>query len=92
MGDEAALTGMAQALLRHGVTSFLPTAVSAPMPDLTRFAERVRGWMPQAPDDGAEPLGFNLEGPFLAQAKARRPRRGGRCECPRMSRPTRWSR
>jgi N-acetylglucosamine-6-phosphate deacetylase len=69
MGDEAALSGMAQALLRHGVTSFLPTAVSAPLPDLTRFAERVRGWMAQAPKDGAEPLGFNLEGPFLAQAK-----------------------
>ena len=23
-------------------------------------------WMPDAPDDGAQPLGFNLEGPFLA--------------------------
>ena len=69
MGDEAALTGMAQALLRHGVTSFLPTAVSAPLPDLARFAERVRGWLPSAPVDGAEPLGFNLEGPFLAQVK-----------------------
>ena len=69
MGDEAALTGMSQALLRHGVTSFLPTAVSAPIPDLTRFAERVRSWMPTAPGDGAEPLGFNLEGPFLAQSK-----------------------
>ena len=30
------------------------------------FAERVRAWRPGAPDDGAEPLGFNLEGPFLA--------------------------
>jgi N-acetylglucosamine-6-phosphate deacetylase len=69
MGDEAALGGMAQALLRHGVTSFLPTAVSAPLPDLARFADRVRGWMPNAPHDGADPLGFNIEGPFLSQAK-----------------------
>ena len=30
MGDADALTGMARALLRHGVTSFLPTAPSAP--------------------------------------------------------------
>ncbi|MEX1172391.1 MAG: N-acetylglucosamine-6-phosphate deacetylase [Chloroflexota bacterium] len=66
MGDSAALDGMARALLRRGVTSFLPTAVSAPLADLVRFAERVRTWMPDAPTDGAEPLGSNLEGPFLA--------------------------
>jgi len=69
MGDDAALAGMARALLKRGVTSFLPTAVSATIPDLTRFAERVRAWMTHAPADGAEPLGFNIEGPFLAQLK-----------------------
>lgn len=66
MGDRAALDGMARALLRRGVTSFLPTAVSAPLPALVAFADRVRSWMPDAPGDGAEPLGFDLEGPFLA--------------------------
>jgi N-acetylglucosamine-6-phosphate deacetylase len=66
MGDAAALDGMARRLLRRGVTSFLPTAVTAPLPDLMAFAERVRAWQPAAPDDGAAPLGFNLEGPFLA--------------------------
>ena len=69
MGDAAALDGMARALLRRGVTSFLPTAVTAPLGDLAAFADRVRGWIPSAPTDGAEPLGFNLEGPFLAPAK-----------------------
>ncbi len=69
MGDRAALDGMARHLLRHGVTSFLPTAVSAPIEDLAAFAGRVRGWLPGAPADGAEPLGFNLEGPFLAAAR-----------------------
>ena len=69
MGDAAALDGMARALLRRGVTSFLPTAVTAPLDELGAFAERVRAWMPSAPADGAEPLGFNLEGPFLASAK-----------------------
>ena len=69
MGDTAALDGMARALLRRGVTSFLPTAVTAPLDDLAAFAERVRSWMAAAPDDGAEPLGFNLEGPFLAPAR-----------------------
>ncbi|MEA2676420.1 MAG: N-acetylglucosamine-6-phosphate deacetylase [Chloroflexota bacterium] len=69
MGDRAALDGMARALLRRGVTSFLPTAVTAPLPQLGEFAARVRDWLPYAPDDGAEPLGFNLEGPFLAEAR-----------------------
>jgi N-acetylglucosamine-6-phosphate deacetylase len=69
MGDEASLDGMARALARHGVTAFLPTAVTAPLDDLERFADRVRGWRPNAPSDGAEPLGFNLEGPFLSAAR-----------------------
>src|SRR5918997_1777941 len=47
MGDSAALDGMARALLRRGVTSFLPTAVSAPLDDLARFADRVRTWVPR---------------------------------------------
>jgi N-acetylglucosamine-6-phosphate deacetylase len=69
MGDLAALDGMARALLKRGVTSFLPTAVTASLDELTAFAERVRGWIPSAPENGAEPLGFNLEGPFLAEAR-----------------------
>jgi N-acetylglucosamine-6-phosphate deacetylase len=69
MGPEGALDGMARALLRHGVTSFLPTAVTAALPALTAFAERVRRWLPAAPADGAAPLGFNLEGPFINPAR-----------------------
>ena len=71
MGGAAGLDGMARHLLRHGVTAFLPTAVTAPMADLVTFVDQVRAWLPDAPPDGAEPLGFNLEGPFLAE-----PRRG----------------
>ncbi|HYO42522.1 MAG TPA: N-acetylglucosamine-6-phosphate deacetylase [Candidatus Limnocylindrales bacterium] len=68
-GDADALSGMARALLRQGVTSFLPTAPTLAESELPRFANRIRYWMPGAPDDGAEPLGFNLEGPFLAPAR-----------------------
>jgi N-acetylglucosamine-6-phosphate deacetylase len=67
--DSTALTGMARALLRRGVTSFLPTAPTLSQAELPRFADRVRGWIPTAPADGAQPLGFNLEGPFLAPAR-----------------------
>lgn len=69
MGGAQALDGMARALLRRGVTSFLPTAVTASLDDLQRFADEVRAWLPTAPQDGARPLGFNLEGPFLAPQK-----------------------
>ena len=71
MGSRQDLDGMARALLRHGVTSFLPTAVTASLDTLRTFADRVRAWTPSAPRDGAEPLGFDLEGPFLS------PRRKG---------------
>ena len=66
MRSESSLDGMARALLHRGVTSFLPTAVTAPLEELRAFADRVRAWMPGAPEDGAAPLGFNLEGPFVS--------------------------
>ncbi|MGA2513693.1 MAG: N-acetylglucosamine-6-phosphate deacetylase [Candidatus Limnocylindrales bacterium] len=66
MDSESSLDGMARALLRRGVTSFLPTAVTAPLDVLRAFADRVRAWVPTAPEDGATPLGFNLEGPFIS--------------------------
>ncbi len=69
MGGRAALDGMSRTLLRRGVTSFLPTGVTSPIPDLVTFAETVREWMPSAPADGAQPLGFDIEGPFISQAK-----------------------
>jgi N-acetylglucosamine-6-phosphate deacetylase len=69
MGGRQALDGMSRTLLRRGVTSFLPTGVTSALPDLVRFAETVRAWMPEAPDDGAQPLGFDIEGPFISQAK-----------------------
>ncbi len=66
MDSTASLDGMARALLHRGVTSFLPTAVTAPLDVLRAFADRVRAWAPAAPEDGASPLGFNLEGPFIS--------------------------
>ncbi|MBA2719884.1 MAG: N-acetylglucosamine-6-phosphate deacetylase [Chloroflexi bacterium] len=69
MGDAHALDGMARALLRHGVTSFLPTGVTNPLPVLHAWADRVRAWLPAAPANGADPIGFNIEGPFISHAK-----------------------
>jgi N-acetylglucosamine-6-phosphate deacetylase len=69
MGSTDDLDGMSRALLRRGVTSFLPTGVTNPLPVLHGFAARVRAWIPRAPVDGAVPLGFNIEGPFISAAR-----------------------
>ena len=70
MGGTDALVGMARALARRGVTSFLPTAVSAQLATLERFTATAAAWRAGGGvDDGAEPLGINLEGPFLAPAR-----------------------
>ena len=69
MDGADALRGMARALLARGVTAFLPTAVSAPLDELRRFARDVRLVMAAPTGAAAEALGFNLEGPFLAPAR-----------------------
>lgn len=69
MGGPDALDGLARHLIRYGVTSFLPTAVTAPISALATFAGHVRSWLPGSPGDGAQGLGFNLEGPFLAATR-----------------------
>ncbi len=66
MGPNGSLDGMARALLPRGVTSFVPTAVTAPIDTLLEFGDRVRRWIQVAPEDGSQPLGFNLEGPFIS--------------------------
>jgi len=69
MGGREALDGMARALLRRGVTSFLPTGYTQPWQKIVEFANTARAWSDDAPADGADPLGFNLEGPFVAPAR-----------------------
>lgn len=70
MGGREALAGMATALARRGVTSFLPTAVSAPLADLGRFVTTTESWRSGGGTPGAaQPLGVNLEGPFLTAAR-----------------------
>ncbi len=64
------LANLAARLPRAGVTSFLPTAVTAPMGALTDWLGTVaaaqRAWRPPA----ARILGAHVEGPFLVPARA----------------------
>ena len=58
------------ALPPFGVTAFLPTITSRPLPEMTRFALAAR----RAAATGAEVLGAHLEGPFLGGAPGAHPR------------------
>jgi len=61
---------LCRSLARCGVTSFLPTIITAPMGDLHAAATRIRTAMAAldgAP--GAQMPGLHLEGPFLAASR-----------------------
>ncbi len=65
-----AVAGMAVALLEHGVTSFLPTAETAPLEQLVAFGEAVRRFRAAPLPGAAEALGFNFEGPCISPLRA----------------------
>jgi len=68
-GSEA-IRAMARGLADRGVTAFLPTAVSAPLPVLAAIVAAVRS-VERRPGGGeARILGANLEGPALAPGHA----------------------
>ncbi len=50
-------------IAKHGVTSYLPTTVTASAPHILASIENVRST--PAPADGAQHLGIHLEGPYL---------------------------
>ncbi len=71
-----ALPAIEQLLARHGVTSYFPTTVTAPMDATLRALERLADAIEKrernSNDDGrrrALPLGIHLEGPFISHAR-----------------------
>ena len=63
-GTIEAISSIAKGLATRGVTSFLPTTVAAPVTEI----EKVISVSPQLDSiEGAKPLGFHLEGPFLSK-------------------------
>ena len=69
--DTAALSAIERHMASHGVTSYLPTTVTAPQDRILKALEHLgrsivaRRTQPQ----GARPLGIHLEGPFISHAK-----------------------
>lgn len=59
------LRELAFAYLKHGVTAFLPTTVSAPRAVLERALDAVRNYA----GGGAKVLGLHMEGPYINPAR-----------------------
>jgi N-acetylglucosamine-6-phosphate deacetylase len=67
-GDDA-LAGMERHFLKHGVTSYCPTTVTAPLDATFQALERLAISHNSAREKRAKPLGLHLEGPFISHAK-----------------------
>ncbi|MEO1061771.1 MAG: N-acetylglucosamine-6-phosphate deacetylase [Actinomycetota bacterium] len=65
--EPATMWPLAERLVAHGVTSFLPTVVTSPPAAVGAARGALRGRPTEF--TGAEPLGLHLEGPFIAPAK-----------------------
>ena len=73
--DAEALPAIEQLLARHGVTSYFPTTVTAPMDTILRALERLASAIEKCElttaqgGNRARPLGIHLEGPFLSHMR-----------------------
>lgn len=71
-GTDAGLAAVERLMTRHGVTSYCPTTVTAPIDATRRSLDALGKAVANATaGDGtrARPLGIHLEGPFLSHAK-----------------------
>src|SRR6202166_5301483 len=76
MDDSAeALPAIERLLARHGVTSYFPTTVTAPMDTTLRALERLADAIEKRERNNGDgeirafPLGIHLEGPFISHAR-----------------------
>ena len=67
----SALAAIERGMARHGVTSYLPTTVTAPLDDTLRSLEHLGAHIRKRRmgESGAVPLGIHLEGPFISHAR-----------------------
>ena len=65
--DETAVPNIARHQASTGVSSFLPTTMTCPMPAVRRALEHIRAAMGKT--GGARVLGAHMEGPFISAAR-----------------------
>jgi N-acetylglucosamine-6-phosphate deacetylase len=67
--SDDALANMERHFLKHGVTSYCPTTVTAPMDATLQALERLAISQNATREKRAKPLGLHLEGPFISHAR-----------------------
>jgi N-acetylglucosamine-6-phosphate deacetylase len=67
--DPAGWAQVARRLPETGTTAFLPTYITAPVPDLVAGLRRAASLAPAMPGGAARVLGVHLEGPFISPAR-----------------------
>jgi N-acetylglucosamine-6-phosphate deacetylase len=67
--DEAGWHAIVRGLPATGVTAFLPTFITAPVPLLAAALRKTADLLPGLPAAGSRVLGVHLEGPFLAERR-----------------------
>ena len=65
--DEAGWLAIVRRLPETGVTSFLPTFITAPIPALVAALRTAARRLPSLPAAGSRVLGVHVEGPFLSR-------------------------
>ncbi|MCU1307632.1 MAG: N-acetylglucosamine-6-phosphate deacetylase [Acidobacteriaceae bacterium] len=71
-GDASALAAVESSIARHGVTSYCPTTVTAPLDKTLASLEKLGRAVKENGRDRtvrARPVGLHLEGPFISSAK-----------------------
>jgi N-acetylglucosamine-6-phosphate deacetylase len=68
--DDSALAAIEIGMAKHGVTSYLPTTVTAPEDRILRALEHLGATISQnGSTRRSRPIGIHLEGPFISHAK-----------------------
>ncbi len=68
--DDGALARMEKHFAKHGVTSYCPTTVTAPLDSTLAALQRLGKFGQRTHDHNrARPVGIHLEGPFISHAK-----------------------
>lgn len=70
--DPQALPAVGRFLYKHGVTTYLPTTVTAPLDQTLATLDRLANAIECATSDGhqqARPIGVHLEGPFISHLR-----------------------
>jgi N-acetylglucosamine-6-phosphate deacetylase len=66
--DVDQLLAVGAAILRGGVTAYLPTLITGPEAEMISAIKRIASFRPSG--EGATPMGVHLEGPFLSPERA----------------------